>query len=318
MKRDMTDRIPVVFNNADGHRLFGIYHPAAAAQQRKVGVILLSPGIKARIAPHRMYLRLAEMLAMNGWPVLRFDFSGLGDSEGGLVDDLHAGVHAKIQVGRYVDDTVRAMDWMVAQGVGSGGFVLGGLCGGAITGLLTASDTRVKGLLALGIPVMLDDPNVDSRAYVSAGQLKRLRDGYFKRMKDPDAWLRLLSFRTDYRMLMRSIFMKSGSNAKSGETGKEPGKPEHRNPLFAPAMMEMMQRGQPVCCVFGGNDRLTFEFEEQFLAPMKEKLSKHADILNVHNISYANHIFGWREWESEMLGYSSEWFTRWFGEVVTL
>jgi len=312
----MPETSPVVFHNSAGDRLFGIYHPAAGLEKKSVSIILLSPGIKARVAPHRMYVRLAEQLSSNGWPVLRFDFSGLGDSEGELTDELHAGVHANIQVGKYVDDTLQALNWMSEHGAGPGGFVLGGLCGGAITGLLAARDTRVKGLLALGIPVMLDDPDVDTHAFVSAGQLKRLRHGYFKRMKDPDAWLRLLSFKTDFRMLVKSMLVKQTPSAGSVKKAGRDKQHSNRNPLFSTAMIEMMERQQPVCCVFGGNDRLSFEFEEQFLEPNRQVLNGFSELLSVHTVEHANHIFGWREWESEMLEYSKAWMYRWFGEVA--
>jgi len=261
----MPETSPVVFHNSAGDRLFGIYHPAAGLEKKSVSIILLSPGIKARVAPHRMYVRLAEQLSSNGWPVLRFDFSGLGDSEGELTDELHAGVHANIQVGKYVDDTLQALNWMSEHGAGPGGFVLGGLCGGAITGLLAARD---------------------------------------------------LSFKTDFRMLVKSMLVKQTPSAGSVKKAGRDKQHSNRNPLFSTAMIEMMERQQPVCCVFGGNDRLSFEFEEQFLEPNRQVLNGFSELLSVHTVEHANHIFGWREWESEMLEYSKAWMYRWFGEVA--
>ncbi len=39
--------------------------------------------------------------------MLRFDFFGLGDSEGDLDETVLADVYNNIEVGRYVDDTLR-------------------------------------------------------------------------------------------------------------------------------------------------------------------------------------------------------------------
>ena len=306
----MIESQPVVFCNREGSRLFGMYHAPSESRTRDVAVVLLSPGVKARIAPHRLYVRMANDLAERGWPVFRFDFFGLGDSEGELYEKTHSEIHAKIQIGQYVADAQSAMDWLESEQVGRGGFVLAGLCGGAITGLLASTDERVKGLLAFGIPVMLDDPSVNAREFISTGQLNRLRRGYLKRIRDPHAWLRLLSFRSDYRSLIRSLFRRRKS--KSNGQGDNPAV-SNRNPLFAPAMLQMLEKGIPACCIFGGNDRLYFEFNEQFLGLMGEKLSPISENLTVYSIDGSNHIFAWREWEREAMDVSLDWLQRRFG-----
>jgi len=43
-------------------------------------VILLNAGIVHRVGPGRIYVKIARALAAMGFVVLRFDFSGLGDS----------------------------------------------------------------------------------------------------------------------------------------------------------------------------------------------------------------------------------------------
>src|SRR5215211_1646058 len=101
--------IPVTFPNRDGHALAGMLHEPNVRGTRRSGVILLSPGIKSRVAPHRLYCKLAAAIAANGFPVLRFDFYGLGDSQGSLAETQVADVYRAIQLGRYVDDTRASM-----------------------------------------------------------------------------------------------------------------------------------------------------------------------------------------------------------------
>jgi alpha-beta hydrolase superfamily lysophospholipase len=46
------------------------------------GLLFVTGGTQTRIGSHRMYERLAFALAGTGWPCLRFDRRGVGDSEG--------------------------------------------------------------------------------------------------------------------------------------------------------------------------------------------------------------------------------------------
>ena len=108
-----TGRI-VSFANRNGILLRGMLHEPDPRQARGVCVLLLSPGIKGRVGPHRLYLKIAERLVPMGFHVLRFDFYGLGDSEGEIEEHLLSDMYNTIQSGRYVDDTIAAMDWMRA------------------------------------------------------------------------------------------------------------------------------------------------------------------------------------------------------------
>ena len=128
---------PVTFLNRKGCKLFGILH--IPPQPRKdVGIIILSPGIKSRVAPHRLYVKMARRFCEMGFCVLRFDPEGIGDSEGEIEERMSADFYGSVQVGRFVGDTIDAMDWMEKEH-GISRFILAGLCGGAITGLLTGA-----------------------------------------------------------------------------------------------------------------------------------------------------------------------------------
>ena len=81
-------RHTVQFVNPQGLQLVGIVHEPPPERRSRVGVILLSPGVKNRVAPHRLYVKMAERLLRRGLWVLRFDFYGLGDSEGRIGDPL--------------------------------------------------------------------------------------------------------------------------------------------------------------------------------------------------------------------------------------
>jgi alpha-beta hydrolase superfamily lysophospholipase len=66
--------------------LFGWLHRADGANVRHIGVVLCAPSGYEAICTHRSYRRFAESAATRGFPALRFDYDGTGDSSGGSVD----------------------------------------------------------------------------------------------------------------------------------------------------------------------------------------------------------------------------------------
>jgi uncharacterized protein len=62
--------------------LFGIYHIPQSGPTRDCGVVLCYPLGHEYIYSHRAYRQLAYRLSHLGFPVLRFDFYGCGDSDG--------------------------------------------------------------------------------------------------------------------------------------------------------------------------------------------------------------------------------------------
>jgi pimeloyl-ACP methyl ester carboxylesterase len=74
-------KAPVYFG-APERPLFGFYHPPAGPRVRGTGVLLCNPLGDDLIRAHRPFRHLAEDLSAAGFPVLRFDFDGTGDSAG--------------------------------------------------------------------------------------------------------------------------------------------------------------------------------------------------------------------------------------------
>jgi hypothetical protein len=313
----MVERIPVSFLNEQGHRLFGILHLPDVAVRRDTAVVLLSPGVKMRVAPHRLYNHMAARYSELGFPVLRFDFWGLGDSEGEVPETLLADLYGNVQVGRYVSDTRAAMNWL-QQNWRVGRFVLGGLCGGAITGLLAAAgDERAVGVLALGLPVTLDGAHVDKTRYVTDGQLRRMRTHYLRKLANPVSWLRLLSFKTDYRNLWRVLRQPFVSKPKAAEASPAAADDDNFNQLFPSAFLRLLGDRRPMLLVFGGIDRLRWEFEEKFLRRYGAACARHASEYRLHAISGANHILSSPEAKAEMLAISQEWLLEQFAAAST-
>ena len=77
--------LPFYFGSCE-KRLYGCYHAPRSEQSRNCGVVICQPMGHEYIYSHRALRQLATRLADVGFPVLRFDFYGCGDSSGDLDD----------------------------------------------------------------------------------------------------------------------------------------------------------------------------------------------------------------------------------------
>jgi len=151
-------------------------------QANQAMVVILNSGIIHRVGPNRLGVLLARALADQGHPVLRFDLSGIGDSEA-RTDQL-APLDAAMA------DIREALDWAEAQ-QSARRFILVGLCSGADHAVIYAgSDPRVRGLVVM-------DPTVPpTRRFLARQYLRRLVNaGLWRRLLTGDfsTWRRLLS-----------------------------------------------------------------------------------------------------------------------------
>ena len=79
---------PVAFACAD-QELSGVLHRGAPGAAVGV-VIVVAGGPQYRAGAHRQFVALARMLASHGYPVLRFDLRGMGDSSGEYLGYHHS------------------------------------------------------------------------------------------------------------------------------------------------------------------------------------------------------------------------------------
>lgn len=307
--------LPVTFLNKDGLRLFGMLHQPDHPRRTDAAVLLLSPGVKMRVAPHRLYNKMADRFVALGYTVLRFDFHGLGDSEGEAPETHLADLYGATQMGRYVGDTIAAMDWM-QQTHGTTRFTAAGLCGGALTGLLAAErDNRITSLLGLSIPVILDGSNIDATKYMTDAQLHGTRAMYIRKLRLWDravwrSWIRLVTGKSEWRLIARLVTepvlarLRRTAPPNAVETS-EPR--DNTNPRFAPAFLRMVSTSRPVFLIFGETDRLFAEFEAKFMRRHSAALDRYASCYDVHVTRQANHIFSFPEWQQDMLDQCCHW-----------
>jgi alpha-beta hydrolase superfamily lysophospholipase len=147
-------------------RLVGVVTTPAAPRDGvdRVGVVLLNAGVVHRVGPNRLYVTLARRLSQSGLTVLRFDHSGIGDSE--TRDDLMDFNQSSVA------EAIAAMDWLARERQ-CRSFVLLGLCSGTLTAFKTAQvDQRVRGLILL--TALLVDPATVPEEVVAAASDRRI------------------------------------------------------------------------------------------------------------------------------------------------
>ena len=305
--------VPVTFVNREGVRLYGMVHEPQLQAHRSTAILLLSPGVKMRVAPHRLYNKMAARFADLGYTVFRFDFHALGDSAGHAREALLADFYRSVQLGRYVNDTVAAMDFMQAI-YGTTRFIAAGLCGGALTGLLAAEcDKRVVGLMGFSIPVILDGSDVDKARYLTPTQLRGTRRRYLRKLRiwDPSvwqSWRRFLTFQSHYSLIYRTMPRIAVGKSQARDAGNL--EDTNSNPRFAPAFYSMVTSSRPILLVFAGADRLRREFEFKFLENHQERLATYSNWYEIEIIEHANHVFSFAEWQQELTEVCCRWLLR--------
>jgi len=122
-----------------GDGLVGTISRPLGRPPRRTALVLLNAGLVHRMGPFRLYVQMARRLAAQGYVVLRFDQSGLGDST----------LSPRVSDNRKRDEVAAALD-LVAHETGVTRFVLGGLCSGADDAFrLAPIEPRVDGLLLM-------------------------------------------------------------------------------------------------------------------------------------------------------------------------
>jgi len=168
---DATRELAVVGQCA-GDRFVAIMHPARGAQQR-LGVVIVVGGPQYRVGSHRQFVITARSLAAAGFPTLRFDYRGMGDSDGPL------------RTFESVREDIRcAIDMLLAQAPDLSGVVLWGLCDAASAVLMyCVHDPRVRGLI-------IANPWVRTEQGQAAVHLWHY---YPRRILQPAFWKKVLS-----------------------------------------------------------------------------------------------------------------------------
>lgn len=210
--------------------LVGIRTTPTQVQPAALACLFPNVGLAHRIGPHRLNVRLARHLAKEGITSLRFDLSGMGDSQAS-----RSSAHFMEQA---VRDMKAAMDHM-ERAYGIRRFLVFGICSGAVNGyMISLADDRVVGVLMY-----------DGFRYPS--WMARLSNGL--------QLTRSLTFRSAMGKVVRRV--RRGLDKSDGpsdvtliDVGVDEVAPSASD--FAQAMDKLVARGVSVYFIFSGGTRV--------------------------------------------------------------
>jgi exosortase A-associated hydrolase 1 len=165
-----------------GSRLIGIVHRAT---DRRIGVLLVVGGPQYRVGSHRSFVQMARAIAAAGYPVFRFDYRGMGDSEGEGVDFMNC-----------KDDILAARDAFLAACPGLDKMVYFGLCDAASALLMHVASMPATAGLVLANP-WVRTPDGQAKTYV--------RHYYFQRLVDREFWRKVAAGRFRWKDSSQSL-----------------------------------------------------------------------------------------------------------------
>jgi hypothetical protein len=149
---------------------------------------------------------------------------------------------------------------------------------------------------------------------MTIGEIESQQWMYVRRILSLNAWYRLLTFKADNRLIRRmlGLWIRKLVGRTAAAPPAAPPEDDNANPLFPPAFFNMVSTGRPMLFVFGGGDRLLWEYEEKFVARHRERLASMPKLVEAHVVQLANHVLSLREWQDEMLDVSNRWLKRHF------
>lgn len=164
------------------------------------GVLIVVGGPQYRVGSHRQFLLLSRYLAGNGFPTMRFDYRGMGDSSGAIrsFEAIGTDIGTAIDAFQHLCPTVERV-------------VLWGLCDAASAALLYVQETRDKRIAGL----VLLNPWVRSESSLAKTQIKHY---YGQRLLTKGFWEKLLLGRLDVLNSLRG-FVRAVSVARCREGG---------------------------------------------------------------------------------------------------
>ena len=301
--------------NSQGLTLHCMVDDPPGPARSDCAAVLLCPGVKTRVGPHRLYRKLAQAFLRRGIAVMRVDFAGLGDSEGEQPEESLELIYRAMELGGGVADARSALDWLeAARGVRR--FIVGGLCGGAVTGLqLAAEDPRVEGIYAIGLPVTVHGAARSELDHMPQGALRDKRAHYLKKALNPASWLRLLSMKSDYRLMWRMLAASMASKQKAAHEAARPAAAPDLNPRLAESFLKVVGRDCRVLLMFGERDRLRWDFEEKLQQPWQADLAPYRTLIETRIIPRASHILADPEAVAQASQITVAWLDAWFPDA---
>ena len=262
--------------------LIGVVTDPGEGPSHSTAVLLLNSGLIHRVGPGRLYVKMARRFAAMGYPSLRFDLSGVGDSvvRGDNVPHDRATIL----------DIQEAMDFL-AESRGVERFVLMGICSGAVDSFNGAvADPRVSGIALLNPR----GHTTDSFEYLIA---RHSAGVYWKRvLLQPRRWLKVLKGKASPKHMLAQLWhILPRFKRWDPSVGA----------AFAGGARTLESRRVQQILFFSQNemglDEIRLLLGQEFQAMLK------SDLVEIKHLSEANHIFDSSKSQREIMTAIETW-----------
>jgi hypothetical protein len=259
---------------------------------RRPAVIMLNAGLIHRIGPNRVYVELSRLLSQMGMDVLRFDFSGVGDSCY-RQDNLPVSKSGPQEVGM-------AMDFLVRERMAKE-FILIGICSGARFAFISAyEDQRVVG--AVLVNVEPPDTQVGQELQTSSFYLNSA-------VSRPSSWIKFLLGKSNYREVWKSIvihirmalFRKSVIRSESKDIVN----------WLKTAFRSFRARGLRLLMISSGRE-VGSNYIRRIIAD-EVRAMENSDLVQFTDIPEADHTFTPRNSQNRLFTEILKWFAELYG-----
>jgi exosortase A-associated hydrolase 1 len=218
-------------------RMFGILHEPPSPRS-DLGILFVVGGPQYRVGSHRQFVLMARDFAAAGYPVLRFDYRGMGDSDGARrsFEDVDEDIQAAVDALCSALPAIRRV-------------VLFGLCDAASAVLMYCGrEPRIKG-------VMIANPWVRTEG----AEAKAIVHHYYRqRLLQRDFWLKLFSGKLNPAVALKSTITVFRKARRAGVAAASTGR-QH----FIDRMRGGLQAfAGPVLLLMSGRDLTAREFQD--------------------------------------------------------
>ncbi|MDN2700699.1 hydrolase 1, exosortase A system-associated [Janthinobacterium sp. SUN100] len=264
-------------------RLAGILSLPDAPGPR--GVLIVTGGPQYRVGSHRQFVLLARALAAQGWPVLRFDLRGMGDSEGGARDYRAAGPDIAGALAQFFDAVPALRE-----------VALWGLCDGATAAACHAPrDARVKALVLL-------NPWVRSSAGLARATLRHY---YLGRLLQGDFWRKLAKGGLRLGASLASLRQVAAATRGQAQATQEDDAP-------APALLRALAQFQgKVLLILSGDDLGAREWQALLEGDAAWRAVAARTQWTQAQVDGANHTFASAAWRGAVEQLCARWLQSW-------
>lgn len=254
--------------------LMGILSLPAKPAPGARAVLLPNTGLEHRVGPNRLHVHLCRALSEAGFPTLRLDLAGMGDS--GTPDGSIADPTSNLK---------SAMDALEARGLGPQ-FMVVGLCSGAHDAhMLIRADERVVG-----------GAFIDGYVYPTA---RYFLTYFVQRALDPVR-------------VIRRLFRAAGLSESTDQADASKGELDYfRQPPLAEMRRDLaafVSRGLSLSYIYTGQIQYKYNYADQLEDALPEL--RGYDQAEVHYLAMADHTFSRTSMRSELVDVVLGWALR--------